>query len=476
VNRFFGGAGNDTIAPGNNDTVSAGDGDDLVHSGHSIDGGNGHDTITAGFLGDTVTGGAGNDLVDGSAGDDLILEGDGFDTIVGGDGNDTVSYAASATAIIAIQNEFGEGIVTDGTSEDQLFGVEGMILSTLDDEYYGGDLGTTVSGGGGNDWLEGEGGNDLFLVDASGIDTVLGGSGNDTVRAEAAGARVFLGDGQVENFDGAGFADFRIVGSADGDVLDFTGVTMTGVARIDGGLGHDTIIGTSGADTLAGSAGNDSLSGGDGDDIFLVDLNGQSDTILGGNGYDVVRADANSVRISLFNLSGVEEINANGRSSVVVQGTSGADVMDLSTVLLVGVTFIDGGLGDDVMLGTSVRQNFIGSAGADTLTGNGGNDLFTFPTTSHSTAAAPDHITDFNSGDIMVLSGIDANSLVAGNQAFTWIGSGSFTGVAGQLRFEIGGGVTTVYGDVNGDTVADLVIVLDNAFNLGTGGAANFVL
>jgi hypothetical protein len=46
-----------------------------------------------------------------------------------------------------------------------------------------------------------------------------------------------------------------------------------------------------------------------------------------------------------------------------------------------------------------------------------------------------DHILDFTPGtDRIELDRIDANTLLAGNQAFSWIGSNAFSGSAGELR------------------------------------------
>ncbi|WP_221939022.1 hypothetical protein, partial [Mycobacterium sp. KBS0706] len=69
---------------------------------------------------------------------------------------------------------------------------------------------------------------------------------------------------------------------------------------------------------------------------------------------------------------------------------------------------------------------------------------------------------------------IDANTGVAGDQAFTFIGAGLFTGVAGQLRAaNTSPGVTTIAGDVNGDGVSDFHIQLTGNLALV---AADFVL
>jgi hypothetical protein len=85
--------------------------------------------------------------------------------------------------------------------------------------------------------------------------------------------------------------------------------------------------------------------------------------------------------------------------------------------------------------------------------------------------ANADRITDFShaQGDR-----IDLAAIVAGDQAFSFIGAGLFTGVAGQLRFAFTSpGITTVAGDINGDKVSDFHITLTGTIHLVT---ADFVL
>ena len=69
-------------------------------------------------------------------------------------------------------------------------------------------------------------------------------------------------------------------------------------------------------------------------------------------------------------------------------------------------------------------------------------------------------------GDKIDLSGIDANTNVAGDQAFSL--SSKFTGVAGQAysSYDSGTGLTSLYLDVNGDGVADDTIQLLGQVNL----------
>ena len=95
------------------------------------------------------------------------------------------------------------------------------------------------------------------------------------------------------------------------------------------------------------------------------------------------------------------------------------------------------------------------------MTGGGGADVFRYDSTAESNSGSMDHILDFAAGtDKIDLTRIDANSLAAGDQAFSWIGSSAFSGVAGQLRAYQQSGTWFVEGDTNGDGVADLVIAL----------------
>ena len=71
----------------------------------------------------------------------------------------------------------------------------------------------------------------------------------------------------------------------------------------------------------------------------------------------------------------------------------------------------------------------------------------------------------FRSGtDRIDLFAIDANSTALGNNAFTFIGTGAFSGNgaagAGQLRYSFAGANTIVEGDVDGNGTADFQIQL----------------
>lgn len=132
-----------------------------------------------------------------------------------------------------------------------------------------------------------------------------------------------------------------------------------------------------------------------------------------------------------------------------ILGTNGADFI----IGLGGRDFLSGGDGNDIL---------VGGAGEDVLAGGAGRDTFRFTTLSDSArGGSRDSILDFNpldgpGHDLIDLGLIDANTNLAGDQAFAFIGSAAFSKIAGQLRFEDG----VLAGDVNGDGRADFEIAL----------------
>jgi Ca2+-binding RTX toxin-like protein len=134
---------------------------------------------------------------------------------------------------------------------------------------------------------------------------------------------------------------------------------------------------------------------------------------------------------------------------------------------LAGNDFLDGGAGND---------RLIGGAGKDALTGGAGRDIFVFANGDFAgkTATSADSITDFSHAqlDKIDLSAVDANLNVAGDQAFTFVGTAAFTGV-GQLHVETINGVSFLTGNTGGDLAADFAVKLDNAPTLV---ASDFVL
>jgi Ca2+-binding RTX toxin-like protein len=123
---------------------------------------------------------------------------------------------------------------------------------------------------------------------------------------------------------------------------------------------------------------------------------------------------------------------------------------------------IIGGAGADSLSGDAGNDRVEGGGGNDWLAGNSGNDLFDYDSTS----VGRDTIAGFAKGqDKIDLDGIDANTHLAGNQDFSWIGSGSFSG-AGQVRASHVSGGTLIQASTDSDHTAELQIFLDHQVSL----------
>ena len=130
---------------------------------------------------------------------------------------------------------------------------------------------------------------------------------------------------------------------------------------------------------------------------------------------------------------------------------------------------LTGNTADNILRGGGGIDSLRGGLGNDRLEGGAGGDVFVFGGLGESAdyamrsdgkKLAPDRLLDFESGtDRIDLSLIDANRTTGANDAFTWLGAGAFTGVAGQLRAEAIGGQVHILGDMDGDLRADLYII-----------------
>jgi serralysin len=216
--------------------------------------------------------------------------------------------------------------------------------------------------------------------------------------------------------------------------------------------------------------------GGDGDDVIRLQDVAMA-KIDGGTGVDTLdyRFERDPVGLNFqtgmntgaaehHQLSSIEQFLLTDRHDSFV-GSAQAE-----TVHAYGANdLLDGRGGDDVLDGGAGNDILIGGAGRDILIGGAGSDLFVFNDAADTSVAAFDTIKDWNAGDRIKLSAIDADSGVAGDQAFTLIGSAAFS-AAGQLQVTVNSAATFTFvqGDTNGDGNADFLIRLAGAHALGT--------
>ncbi len=223
------------------------------------------------------------------------------------------------------------------------------------------------------------------------------------------------------------------------------------------------IAGSEGADTLTGTAANDVINGLAGDD--WLDGRAGADQLAGGSGNDAYRVDHPGDVIREAVAAGYDRVRA------AVSWGLGANLEEL--VLLGNGTLdgtgnpldnrLQGNSGNNRLSGLGGQDTLTGGWGADSLTGGNGADTFFYWSPDDSRPESRDIIQDFGRkfGDRLDLRAIDANSLIGGNQAFSFIGPVAFS-AAGQLRYvydavrEVG----TLSADLDGDRLPDIAIEL----------------
>ncbi len=350
------------------------------------------------------------------------------------------------------------GTVTDPATNIVKFGhVEG---SRLGDDVHGYDNGAWLSGLGGNDTLTGGAGNDL-LIGGLGDDTLFGGGGVDIASYTGKLADYSVstqGDG-LHVTQKAGVHDFDVVGGVEWLLFDDGALRLSDMAF----LPTSAVAGVfGGAGTYQASPPPVApivLTGTLGADVFAVTVAG---TVVNGlAGADVVNSTVDFTLlpdVERLNLIGTDPVNGTGSlqpdqmygndAANTLTGNAGNDTLYGGS----GDDHLLGGQGADSLNGGAGNDVIDGGAGADKLKGGSGADVFVFTTLQDSSKAAPDTVYDFQTGvDHLDLTAIDANTQMAGNQAFVFQ---TGRGGAGTLWVE----GHFVYGDVDGDGVADLSI------------------
>jgi Ca2+-binding RTX toxin-like protein len=279
-------------------------GDDVI-TGTASD-----DVVFAGDGNDQIDGGGGNDILNGGSGQDHFVAEPGNDIIVGGADTDTYDASAATHPVtIDLQQAIASGvdigtdhlssieIVIGGAGDDTIIGAADTVYidgGAGADTIYGGPGDDEISGGAGTDTIYGGAGDDLIDVAGSDNDVIDGGSGFNYLEVQADNTYLaFNSFTNIQEIDGNGYSDVRVVGASGDDHIDLSSVYLYGVDAIDGGDGNDTItggldndtvLGGNGNDVLDGSDGSDVVDGGAGDDTLYASFG--NDTLIGGSGAD----------------------------------------------------------------------------------------------------------------------------------------------------------------------------------------------
>ena len=397
---------------GDDVTIDGGYGDDIIIAGIGNDGWSGAGAVVTGGLGnDVILGDNGvvvrtdpnadddNDIYStdpGHGGEDRIRGGEGDDIILGGSEND---YAVDAPGSV------GDRISGDAGS-DIILGDNGYVTRGPGDVVeritsLGIVGGVNFARYGGNDVIDG---NDAGVRpdESRGADIIIGGTGDDEISGGwDESSDVLLGDnGMVVRTDPAAGAD------DDNDIVTLY-PTYGGEDEITGGGGADIIAGGTGyadaygvgGDTIHGGTGNDYIFGDGatiirngrdvitrvesrdvsygGDDAIDVDGDNKGhDVIIGGTGHDTIhggitddgneiifgdngRVDYLSVRVVSQDFHLPNEISLDADLTSTASAYGGADT-------------IDGGFGNDIVIGGPENDILNGYYGLDVVIGDHG--------------------------------------------------------------------------------------------------------
>jgi Ca2+-binding RTX toxin-like protein len=398
--QLFGGLGSDTLTGGSGadllfgqagpDTLLGKGGNDLLF------GGAGNDVLTGGDGDDQAFGQFGNDRMVWNPGDDTDLNegGDGTDTVEvnGGNGTEQFTVTANGTRVrfdrlnpapFSIDIGTSESLVLNMNGGDDSFSATGNLAALIQITVDAGAGNDTVLGGNGADQLLGGDGND-FIDGNQGNDTAFLGAGDDVFQWDPGdGSDVVEGqDGaDVMLFNGANIAE-DFVATANGGRVRFTRnvgsivMDLNDVERIDlnalGGADLVTVNDVTGTDltqfnvNLAGTLGGTT---GDGA--------ADSVTVKGTNGNDTIEVVGAGTSYAVVGLSAVVNVsNSEGANdALVVNALGGNDTVSASNLPadIVRLT-IDGGTGDDVVLGSRGNDFLLGGDGNDFIDGQQGDD------------------------------------------------------------------------------------------------------
>ncbi len=480
VDSIHGGYGNDHVFGGNGADQLHGDDDDDIIDGEFdddvIDGGDGKDTLRGGQGNDELSGGSQDDELDGGADVDVLDGGHGNDFLYGGagddqyrlhsgDGSDVIDDADGRGRISIDQGVIGSpDSISTGFWRETVAGIDLryafspdasgrgnlFITSTAGTltvkNFKSGDLSivlpgletqpidipapaTSIIGTAGDDnrttgpkfAIKGANGSER-LQGLAGRDEVLGSGGNDAVEG-GTGIDVVAGDAG----DDAVFADSAIDDVALRNLITTSATAPTAGAMpaklqvttsewMRGGLGADTLVGSTTNDVMFGGGGSDLIVGGTGHDlingdddyepgdittayvqpgvgaaapfnayyspVIIHDVSfdvGAADEIHAGSGDDAVYAEfGNDVAWGddgNDTMSGGEDDDAlyGGNGNDRLAGDDYGQLIGATVTTPIGSDFIDGGAGSDQIYGDGGKDVLFGGDGNDTIRGN--NDI-----------------------------------------------------------------------------------------------------
>ncbi|NGN43474.1 calcium-binding protein [Mesorhizobium sp. CGMCC 1.15528] len=317
------------------------------------------------------------------AGDDIIIGAGTRAFYVPGEGYDTLDYQSYTQGIVFADDDLG-GYSSIHHLDGTPIGYYWTVARSGFERFYGTAFDDTLRSGHDTERLYGYGGNDTLIAGAN-AETLDGGGDNDTVSYTNSTAGVTIDLSLFLQISG---------GYASGD-------TVYNIENVTGSAHTDSLTGSDGNNVLAGLGGADILVGGLGSDTagYTASTAGVIVSLTAGSGTGG-HAEGDTLT-GVENLTGSafgDTLTGTDADANVLNGGAGNDVL----IGLGGADSLIGGLGTDTAdytastVGVIISletgsgtgghaegdtltgiENVIGSAHADSLTGDGGNNVLT---------------------------------------------------------------------------------------------------
>ncbi len=440
-------------------TINGTDAANEIHGlsvGETINSGNGDDTIFDSAGNDTANGGSGNDTfvyatpgfekgdaIDGRGGADLLYVGGGgsYDFVrttisnveslfisplfassvtvnfigdqFGGAGRiNTIQFAADITTSLSItgkQMDLSEIVIKSYSFANHTINLN--ALGGAGSDIIGTSVNDIVSGGKGDDTLDGFAGRDT-INSSRGADRHYGGDGND-VLAVSLGVHVTAG----EVYDGDDGFDKLVIAGTDTQSYDFSGATISGVERLIFDATATVILDAEGfnPDTL--------------------------NRVVGSDGLDSLQVNGSSIEMGAVQFS-----NWTVKDAVLLGGTDGDDVINASQVR-------------DIMAGQAGADEFGFSDGTFSF-GGGRDEIIDFESGKD--------VINLSAIDC-------DGSVLNGDQAFSLVASFTGVAGQATVKYFADGNYTLVAGDIDGNGKADLQIEVNGTLNTGGAGPGDII-
>lgn len=378
------------------------------------------ENLTGGAGNDTLIGQSGNNILTGGAGDDVLEGMLGADLLVGGDGDrDVASYAhaglassgahtfAAGTGVVASLTALftaGAAVTTSGDAAgDTYSGIEDMVGSDFNDILIGNSGANIINGGAGVDKLEGMGG----------ADTLIGGTGADVNNTAS-----YAHAGAISGSTGVS-ASLLTPLDPTGNTGDAAGDTYTNIRHLEGSTFDDILQGDEYDNTLTGLAGDDILEGMGGADTLIGGIGTETNNTAS---YANAGAVSGSIGITASLLTPLDSTgntgDAAGDTYYNIRNLLGSSFDDT----LEGdgeANRLDGGSGNDLLIGGIGADQLVG--GSHTQTGSGatlsGGDTASYQNASSGVLSSL--TTNFDYGQAVLQTGDAAGDTFNGIENLT---------------------------------------------------------